>query len=137
MNIVTKEELKKRKQLLIVPVGISMQPLFKDSVTPVVVEYLNKKPQKDDIVLYIKESNQLVIHRVVSLKKDGAITRGDGCVGKGELIPYSNIFGKCTAFYKGENLVRVTDFKYKISVFIWKILYPFRCLIKILKKAGF
>lgn len=133
MNIVTKEELKKRGQLLIVPVGISMQPLFKNSVTPVVVEYTDKKPRKNDIVLYTKENKALVLHRVISIKNGGVITRGDGCVGKGMYIPYNNIFGKCTAFYKGNKLVSVNSVWYKIYVVVWKILYPFRCLMVFIK----
>lgn len=129
MSIVTKEELKKRKQLLIVPVGISMQPLFKNSVTPVVVEYLSEKPQKNDIILYNKDNNVLVLHRVISVKKDGVITRGDGCVGKGMFIPYSNVFGKCTAFYKGNKLVSINNVWYKLYVFVWKLLYPLRIIM--------
>ncbi len=133
MNITIKEELKKRKQLLIVPVGISMQPLFINSVTPVVVEWLNEKPKKNDIVLYSKPNNQIVLHRVISLRKEGVITRGDGMVGKGMFIPYKNIFGKCTAFYKGERLINVNNFWYKSFVCFWKLIYPFRCLIKLIK----
>ncbi len=129
MSIVTKEELKKRKQLLIVPVGISMQPLFKNSVTPVVVEYLNEKPNINDIILYTKDNGKLVLHRVISLKNNGVITRGDGCVGKGMFIPYSNIFGKCTAFYKGNKLVSVNSIWYKLYVFTWKLLYPIRIIM--------
>ena len=83
--------------------GISMMPMLnqhKDTVYIVAVRGEDRgRLKKHDIPLYRRPNGQYVLHRILAVKKDHYIIRGDNLVTL-EYIPFDWILGKTELYYK-------------------------------------
>ena len=83
--------------------GISMLPMLdqhRDNVYIVAVKGDERgKLKKHDIPLYRRPNGQYVLHRILAVKKDHYIIRGDNLVTL-EYIPFDWILGKTENYYK-------------------------------------
>ena len=91
--------------------GDSMYPMLRGSSDAVIIVPLNSKPKKYDVVLIRKDQENLVLHRIIKVKKDGYIFVGDNSFKK-EKITDNQIIGVVNKFYRGEKLYSVDDIKY-------------------------
>lgn len=57
--------------------GTSMQPLLYDGKSVVRLEKPNGEPKKYDIIFYRRDDGNFLLHRIVGVKKNGYICRGD------------------------------------------------------------
>ena len=96
--------------------GKSMMPLLREGIDSVLLIAPNDL-KKNDIVLYVRESGQFVMHRIVKLKGDNYTMCGDnqGVFEKG--ITKSNVLAKVKGIYRGDEYCDLTDKKYKRYVF--------------------
>lgn len=92
--------------------GMSMYPLLKNHKDSVCIS----KPEnlkKYDVVLFRRNSSQLVLHRILKLTPDTAIVCGDNEYTK-EIIQRKQIIGKMTEFCRNGKTIKVSDFRYKL-----------------------
>lgn len=90
--------------------GVSMMPLLdqnKDAVHLVPIEGALKK---NDIVLFRRADSTLVLHRIIKVRKDGYLIRGDSCMGS-ELVRRENIIAIADAIYKDGQYIPCDDKK--------------------------
>lgn len=110
--------------------GQSMMPLLregKDSVSLVKANEL----KKNDIVVYVRQSGQLVMHRIVKIKGDELIMCGDNQALLEHGITKENILARVEGIYRDDTYVELTNKKYlkyvkKLPFRRFKIRWLFR-----------
>ncbi len=92
--------------------GVSMMPLLRQGIDSVVLTKLDREPQKYDIVAYRRPNGQIVIHRIMKIRKDECIMCGDN---HGELeygITKNNILAVVKGIYRDEEYVDLATSKW-------------------------
>lgn len=91
-------------------VGVSMLPMLKAGRDSVVIRAKTGRLSYLDVALY-KRGKDYVLHRVIAVREDGYVIRGDNCY-ENEYVPEENILGVLTEFFRGEKHIFCTDKKY-------------------------
>lgn len=117
---------------IVIPIkGVSMNPLLYSYSSQVMIEKLTKRPEINDVVLYVRNDGTQVLHRIISFDGDIALIRGDNTYSL-ERVPLSAIKGVAKSFWRSgdENSreISVNDRSYKIYVRFWNFIYPIRKL---------
>ena len=103
-ELVNFEELLKRDgSFLYTFRGVSMKPLLHQGKDVVIISSIERPIKKLDIVLY-KVGERYVLHRVLKIKKDHYVIRGDNTYSE-EFIPKDKVFGILTSYYKNDKLI--------------------------------
>lgn len=124
-----KDLLNEQREVKIRVTGNSMLPFYKDNQTIVMLKKFNNY-QKYDVVLALYQ-NKVILHRIIKIKDNYFILRGDGLVTK-EKVNINNVFGKVVSFETNNKKVKA----YKFKVRLWMFLIPFRrLLLKFVKKG--
>ena len=117
--------------------GKSMLPMLHETVDHVKIVPLSTLPKKNDIVLYRRVNGQYVLHRVVSVKNNMYVMRGDHQY-KNEypIAPYMCI-GILQGYWKNagtkkEKYISVSSFYHRTYSFLWRVSYPIRYGIRYL-----
>ncbi|MBR2043575.1 MAG: hypothetical protein IJ946_04480 [Clostridia bacterium] len=111
--------------------GSSMLPLLRsgDSVTV-------KKAQaykKGDVVLFKRDDEGFVLHRIVKIKGDTVYTEGDSLLTRDEPFEKERIIGKAVAFFRKGKKIKISDFKYKVYMLCYVSVFG-KALRKIKRK---
>ncbi len=113
-----KESLKSGHKVSVTVTGNSMMPLFAHERDSVVLEKaFVYKPR--DIVLYLRDNEKPVLHRIVA-KKEGSYSM---CGDNQEVAEYpileEQILGRVCEFERKGKKVSVDNFVYRLYSFIW------------------
>ena len=107
--------------------GTSMLPLLKqgrDSFT------LRKKGEgrckKYDVVLYHRPPDKFILHRVIEVRENDYVIRGDNCIRKEFGITDGDIIGVMTGYVRNGKTHSVDDFGFKLYSRVWCALAPIR-----------
>lgn len=122
------ERLQAGQEVVLTVTGGSMRPLFWHGRTRVLLAKAEGESlRKYDIPLYKRENGQYVLHRVIKVKKgnEGYIITGDAQWETEEVLP-SRVLGKVIGIYRGERLLPVTAFRYRLYERVWTALLPVR-----------
>lgn len=107
--------------------GTSMYPLLKSGKDRVVIAPVDGNLKNNDVPLYIGDNGKLVLHRIIRVKSDGYIIRGDNLYRNEYNVTNAKIVGVLKGFYKGDKLYNCdTDFRYKLYVCFIRATYPLR-----------
>ena len=109
-------------------VGISMLPTLRQNRDRVIIEVPKGRLKPYDIALYKRWDGQYVLHRVLKVRKDYYVIRGDNTY-VDEHIAFENVKGVVTHFIRGGKMVDVTDAKYLRYVRLLYKVYPVRKLV--------
>lgn len=107
MNEASKEKvsmIKKEGFYLCTPSGTSMLPMLAGGVDQAVIVSLSGKAKKGDVLLYEDKDGKNVLHRVVKVKSDGYLLRGDNRYYT-EFVPFDRIIGILASYFKGEKQI--------------------------------
>ena len=123
--------------------GTSMNPLLKSGRDKAYIENLKKPLKKGDIALYLRDSGEYVLHRVMKAKNGVYTFCGDNHFVLEPNILTNQILGVCTGYFKGDKFIEFKkSFKYKIYLIFWgkclfarRILNLFRRLFNKIKKT--
>ena len=96
--------------------GVSMEPMLRQNRDLVVIEVPSSRLKKYDVALY-RRGTSYVLHRVIGVKSDHYLIRGD-----------SAVLGVLTAFQRKGKKYSVTDRGYRCYVRFWDAIYPLRAL---------
>ena len=108
-----------------------MLPMLKQKRDTVVIEKLTRKPKVNDVVLYQRKDKKYVLHRIIKIKGNSYVIRGDNCFYNEYDITDNDILGILCGFYKGEKYVDCSkNAFYKMYVFIWKSTYYLRFFLR-------
>ena len=127
-ELVNFEELLKRDgSFLYTFKGVSMKPLLNQGKDVVIISSIDRPIKKLDIVLY-KVGERYVLHRVIKIKKDHYVIRGDNTY-REEFIPKDKVFGILTSYYKNDKLKKVNTKGAILLYYLWLTTYPLRWLL--------
>lgn len=123
------EELRAGRSVVIYTVGDSMQPLLAERTTHVHLRPLDERGLKLlDIVLYVRDNGQTVLHRLVHMDDTHYYMRGDSTYGL-ESIRHDQAVGVAVRIYRKGKLIDVeTDRRYQAYVSRRMRSYPIRYL---------
>lgn len=126
-----KEYLDKNGTLIYRNIGTSMLPLLKQGRDLFVVQ---KKTQsrykKYDVVLFKRNDNKYVLHRIIKVNKNDYTIRGDNCVYKEYGVKDEDILGVMTSFIRKGKEYTVDNKFYRIYSVLWCKLYFLRRVYK-------
>lgn len=91
-------------------VGVSMRPMIKSGKDIVVIAAKKDRLGVYDVALY-KRGNENVLHRVLEVKENGYVTRGDNCI-RNEFVPEENVIGVLETCFKGKKQIDLNGKKY-------------------------
>ena len=106
--------------------GVSMEPMLRQNRDLVVIEVPASRLKKYDVALY-KRGTSYVLHRVIGVKDDRYLIRGDNTYAL-ETVPDNAVLGVLTAFQRKGKKYSVTDRGYRCYVRFWNAIYPLRAL---------
>ena len=108
------------------PTGKSMKPMLIEKQDTVVIRKVDRKLRANDVVFYLNNANEYVLHRIIKVKKDNAFNEYD--------ITDKHIIGILSGFYKKNKYIDCEkSFKYKCYVQFNRRTYYIRYLFKGLK----
>ena len=105
--------------------GVSMLPMLRQNRDLVVIVPPSGKLKRYDAALY-KRGGQYILHRVIDVRKDGYVFRGDNTVTPETGITDADIVGVLRAFIRDGKMIPVTDLKYRLYVRFWHGTFPVR-----------
>ena len=134
-NIRLEEQLEREGQILAPPVGDSMMPILRYRRDLMLLKKLPREPKVNDAVLYKRENGQYVMHRIVKIRKDGYVLRGDNRFNLEYGVKREQIIGIMVGFYRDEKFIDCdTNKYYKLYVFIMRSTVFPRRVIKFIKR---
>ena len=146
MNPKIEEIIQQDGQILETTHGVSMEPMLKQGRNPIVISRIDRAPKRRDVILFRVNTGKYILHRVIKVKKDCYITRGDNMLVT-ETVHDNEVVGILTGYYKGEKYVdcqknfgyRVYSFFVPLRFYSKKLricLSPFipKCLKKLIRK---
>lgn len=102
--------------------GTSMYPLLIDRKDSVYITFPTKL-KKYDVVLFRRNTNQLVLHRIHKIKGSKVTMCGDNEFQK-EVIDKSQIIGKMSEFSHNNKITKVTSLKFKLYSRFFCLSFP-------------
>ena len=110
-NVKSIEQVLKETGKYIGPtVGTSMLPMLKTRRDTIVVQAKTERLKPLDVALYMRDG-KYILHRVLTVTKDGYIIRGDNCYFD-EIVPEETVIGVLTEFFRKKTHYFCTDEKY-------------------------
>ena len=125
---VIERELERHGSYASVTRGPSMRPLFKTSRDMVIVKKPTADFKKYDVVLYTGAGNKYTMHRIIAIKGDTLIIRGDNTYVK-EYVSPARVIGILTEFNRKGKHHTVDELSFKVYSRIWNFIYPIRFLL--------
>lgn len=119
------KEILSGKPVVTMTCGDSMEPLLYHRDTRVVIWKADGTLKKGDLPVYRRPSGQFVMHRIIRVDADNYYTRGDNRIGL-EQVPKEWVLGVVTEIYRKRSHIYVTDWKYRVYITCWNLLYPVR-----------
>ncbi len=115
--------------------GVSMRPMLKQNRDLVTVRKFEGRLKKYDVPLYRRKTGGYVLHRIIGLKDDCYIIRGDNTFKK-EYVPDSEVLGVLTEFKRKGRDHSVDSAGYKLYARFWNLIYPLRWVMRKSKVLG-
>ncbi len=105
--------------------GVSMRPLFKTDRDMVILEKPRGELRKYDVALYRDGTGKYILHRVIAVKDNHYVIRGDNTYVR-EYVAKDRIIGVLTEFNRAGKHCSVTARRYRLYARVWNFIYPLR-----------
>ena len=104
--------------------GVSMEPMLRQKRDLVVIRVPASRLKKYDVALY-RRGDAYVLHRVIAVKDDHYLIRGDNTYAL-EHVPDAAVIGVLTGFQRKGKPHEATEWGYRCYVRLWQGIYPLR-----------
>ena len=104
--------------------GVSMEPMLRQNRDLVVIRAPSSCLKKYDVALY-KRGSVYVLHRVIGVKDDHYLIRGDNTYVV-ETVPDSAVIGVLDGFLRKGRQISADAGGYQMYVRLWDAAYPIR-----------
>jgi len=88
-----------------------MWPLIREGLDTVEVRPCSGKPGKGDVIMF-HDGSRYVLHRIIEVRPDSFVTRGDNCSAT-ENVPRSSVLGVMTALWRDERRILLNSTIYR------------------------
>ncbi|MGN1433328.1 MAG: S26 family signal peptidase [Ruminococcus sp.] len=124
------EYLEKHDRLVYRNTGTSMLPLLKQGRDFFIVEKRNNRQlKKFDVVLYKRQPDSYVLHRIINIENGNYVIMGDNCINKEYGITDKDIIAVMTGFIRNGRQHSTCEFFYKLYSVCHCALGPLRILL--------
>ena len=123
------EELKRHGSIASRVRGNSMSPFFRHERDAVFLKKCDKELKKYDVVLYKNSDGRYVLHRIVKIKDNTLVIRGDNTYIK-EYVEKDEVLAILDTFTRKGKHGGVNDFGYRLYSRLWCFVYPLRKLAR-------
>ncbi|MBQ9132521.1 MAG: S24/S26 family peptidase [Clostridia bacterium] len=107
-------------------VGMSMWPMLKNRRDRIVIRPVGDRPLgRLDVPLYRRPDGKYVLHRILRVKEDHFVIRGDNTYAL-ERVPKDWVIGYLAEFYRKGKHVKVDSRAYRCYAAVWQGIYPVR-----------
>ena len=120
------EVINRDGRLVFTNAGTSMRPLIKQGRDVLIIEKPVFPLAKYDVPLYKRESGQYVLHRIVALRGDGYVTRGDSRLHREYGVTDDMIIGVLTAVSRDGKETDINSGKMRLYSRLIVALFPLR-----------
>ncbi len=114
-------------QLVYKTKGVSMEPMLRQNRDLVILQVPDSRLHKYDVALY-RRGASYVLHRVIRVRKDYYLFRGDNTYAL-ERVPDEAVIGLLTGFQRNGRQYSVTSRAYRAYARLWTFIYPLRILV--------
>lgn len=125
--VLIRDSLARGQDVILRVQGTSMLPFFRHQKTLVTIAPASTYTV-GDIVLAQTAHHPLLLHRLVQMKGDQLILKGDALRQK-ELITPSDVIGKVIRYETNNRVTEVNSSRYRRHVRLWTVLSPIHFLI--------
>ena len=105
--------------------GVSMRPMLRQGLDAVELAPLPQHLKKYDLPVYQYPSGKYVMHRVVKVKNEHYVCRGDNTY-QDEFVSHEQMLGVVSAFRRGKKRIEVSAPGYRLYCWLWVAIYPLR-----------
>lgn len=112
-------ELVKHGSYVTTTVGRSMRPLLRERRDSVKLIPINAPLKKGDVALYLRPSEELVLHRVLDVRSEGYTMCGDGQTKPEYGVPHGAFLGVMEGYWRDEQYIPCTARRYRLYTRIW------------------
>ena len=117
--------------------GVSMRPLFKQNRDLVTIKPYHGRLKKYDVPLYPKKNGSgYLLHRIIEVRENDYVIRGDNTFVKEYGITDDDIIGVLTDFKRKGKSYSVSHTGYRLYARIWNSIYPLRHLLRKCRLLG-
>ena len=107
--------------------AFSMHPLLKEGRDLVTIRTFEGRLKKYDVPLYRRRDGGYLLHRIIGVKDDHYVIRGDNTFVK-EHVPDKELVGVLVAFKRKGKDCTVDSRGYRLYAKVWNFIYPVRWL---------
>lgn len=118
-------ELEESGLIVQTTVGQSMEPLLYERKTLVEIRKVDDDLKGRDMVLFLRENGEYVLHRILKVRQNDYWICGDNQT-VAETVPKSRVIGVVRRYYRKNRWHAVSDFGYRCYVWVWSMLFPVR-----------
>ena len=104
-----------------------MEPMLRQNRDLVTIKVPSSRLQKYDVALY-KRGTAYVLHRVMEVRQDHYLIRGDNTY-RMEIVPDSAVIGVLSSFQRKGKKISTGSRLYQGYVRFWQAIYPLRELL--------
>ena len=124
------EYLKNHDRLVYRNTGTSMLPLLKQGRDFFIVEKLNNRPiKKYDVVLYKRQPDSYVLHRIIKIENGKYVIMGDNCINKEYGITDKDIIAVMIGYIRKGKQHSTGEFFYKLYSICHCAFSPLRIIL--------
>lgn len=105
--------------------GRSMRPLFKTNRDVVILKRCDSEPGKYDVVLYRTRDGKYLLHRIIGVKENEFIIRGDNTYLK-EHVAKDRIMAVLTEYNRKGKRRTTSSLSFRLYSRLWNFIYPVR-----------
>ncbi len=109
--------------------GTSMRPLFKTHRDAVVLKKVDRPLKKYDVVMYTDDASRYILHRIIKVREDVFVIRGDNTFKK-EYVKKDRVIAYMVSFNRKGKHHEISDFGYKFYSRFWNFIYPIRSVLR-------
>ena len=125
------EIIERDGQVLETTYGVSMQPMLHQGENPIIISKITKPLKKRDVILFRCDSGKYLLHRIIKIKKDGYLTRGDNNLFDDGVVKEEQVKGILTGYYQGEKYIDCErNFRYRVYAFFAPTRYHRRIFVR-------
>ena len=132
----TLEEMLRRDGFLVYKTrGVSMRPLLKENRDLVTIRPFDGRLKKYDVPLYRRRGNRYTLHRIIAVRENDYVIRGDNTFAK-EYVPDNAVIGVLTGIRRKGKDIDLSGAGYRFYTRFWNLLYPVRFVLHKARRLG-
>ncbi|MBE7022519.1 MAG: hypothetical protein E7414_04825 [Ruminococcaceae bacterium] len=116
------------KNVRLTVTGNSMQPFLREGLDSVLLAQPTQV-KKLDVVLYIRDNDDVILHRIVRKTPQGFMILGDNQTQTDGPIPFAQIVAVASGFYRANAFFSAKAWWYRLYSCLWVFAGPLRRLL--------